>query len=55
MIDTSFQQNFQEASLAINNWNFKFPNLKIAFIFGGADTSNIADQGKYFHDLLVNS
>ncbi|MEJ2601172.1 MAG: hypothetical protein P8Z00_22770 [Anaerolineales bacterium] len=54
-MDTSFQQNFQESSLAVNNWSFKFPNLKIAFIFGGDDTTSTAAQGKYFHDLLINN
>jgi hypothetical protein len=51
--DASQRWRFEEASLALGNWQYVYPQTKVGFLFGEFDTTTTAAQGHFFYDLLV--
>ena len=54
-MNVDYKPDFQSSSLALGAWPYNYPDLKVGFIFGGADTGTTAAQGKYYRDYLINA
>jgi len=53
--DTSFQAQFQEASIAFGEWQYVYPHTMVWFLFGENDRSNAVAQGKAFYERVMQS